>query len=163
MVGMQNAVWTYKNTMGLFRQGRYLLIVTAVLNLVFSILLGNKWGLFGILLATFISRLLTNTWYDPYVVFKYGLKINPKIYIKKYIYFLVLLTITFSVSLYLCSFIKFNNIIDILKKIIICIIVPNLIFLFAFYKKDEFKYFFKKLKKIKSYITKIKIITMNKK
>ena len=33
-VGMMNAVWTYKNTMGLFRQGRYLLILTAAINLV---------------------------------------------------------------------------------------------------------------------------------
>ena len=152
MVGMQNAVWTYKNTMGLFRQGRYLLIVTAILNLVFSILLGSEWGLFGILLATSISRLLTNTWYDPYVVFKYGLNTSPKIYLKKYIYFLILLIITIIVSLYLCSFIEFNTILDIINKFIICIIIPNLIFLLAFYKKDEFKYFLELLNKFKMLI-----------
>ena len=152
MVGMQNAVWTYKNTIGLFRQGRYLLIVTAILNLVFSILLGSEWGLFGILLATSISRLLTNTWYDPYVVFKYGLNTSPKIYLKKYIYFLILLIITIIVSLYLCSFIEFNTILDIINKFIICIIRPNLIFLLAFYKKDEFKYFLELLNKFKMLI-----------
>lgn len=159
MVGMQNAVWTYKNTMGLFIQGRYLLIVTAVLNLLFSIFLGNKWGLFGILLATSISRLLTNTWYDPYVVFKYGLDISPKIYIKKYIYFFLLLVITLLISLYLCNFIQFNNITDIIKKIIICIVAPNLIFLLNFYKKEEFRYFLKTLNKIK---LRLKIINREK-
>ena len=34
---MQNAVWTYQNTMGLFRQGRYLLLLTAAINLCASI------------------------------------------------------------------------------------------------------------------------------
>ena len=138
--------------MGLFRQGRYLLIVTAIFNLVFSILLGSEWGLFGIMLATSISRLLTNTWYDPYVVFKYGLNTSPKIYLKKYIYFLILLIITIIVSLYLCSFIEFNTILDIINKFIICIIIPNLIFLLAFYKKDEFKYFLELLNKFKMLI-----------
>ncbi|ETJ17313.1 Oligosaccharide translocase, partial [human gut metagenome] len=96
--------------------------------------------------------LLTNTWYDPYVVFKYGLNTSPKIYLKKYIYFLILLIITIIVSLYLCSFIEFNTILDIINKFIICIIIPNLIFLLAFYKKDEFKYFLELLNKFKMLI-----------
>lgn len=37
MVGIQNAVWTFSNTLGLFRQGRYLQIFTAVINLVYFI------------------------------------------------------------------------------------------------------------------------------
>lgn len=73
---MQNAVWAYKNTMGLFKYGQYLLILTAVINLGLDFLLGYKWGMFGIYLASAISRLLTNTWYEPYAVFKYGLKIT---------------------------------------------------------------------------------------
>lgn len=82
MLGMQNAVWAYKNTMGLFKYGQYLLILTAVINLGLDFLLGYKWGMFGIYLASAISRLLTNTWYEPYAVFKYGLKINPIYYVK---------------------------------------------------------------------------------
>ena len=38
MVGMQSAVWTYGNTMGLFRQGRYLLFLTAAINLALSLI-----------------------------------------------------------------------------------------------------------------------------
>lgn len=155
MVGMQNAVWTYKNTMGLFRQGRYLLIITAILNLIFSIFLGSKWGLFGILLATSISRLFTNTWYDPYVVFKCGLGINPKIYLKKYLFFLGILILAALSSLYLCSFIEFRNMKDLIIKFIICIIIPNFIFLVSFYNQDEFKYFLIYLNKVKSMIFKL--------
>lgn len=154
MVGMQNAVWTYKNTMGLFKQGRYLLIITAILNLFFSILLGNKLGLFGILLATAISRLFTNTWYDPYAVFKYGLKQNPIIYLKKYIYYFLVLIFTISISIFVSNAIKVSFLLKVVFKFIICCIIPNSIFLLLFYKTKEFKYLIKILKSIKTRILK---------
>lgn len=141
MIGMQSAVWTYKNSMGLFRQGRYLLIVTAILNLVLSLALGKLWGLFGILFATTISRLLTNTWYDPYVVYKYGLEEDPKQYFKKYINLFLLLIITILGTLFLCSFINMPYIYKIIIKFLVCIIFPNIIFYIYFYRKKEFLYF----------------------
>lgn len=154
MVGMQNALWEYKNTMGLFKQGRYLLIITAVLNLILSIILGSKFGLFGILFATAISRLFTNTWYDPYVVFKYGLKINPIIYLKKYIFYAITLIITLFITNFFCNMINLAIIFNVIFKFIICCIVPNGIFLFLFYRTKEFKYLLSKLKIINTIIKK---------
>lgn len=141
MVGMQSAVWTYKNTMGLFRQGRYLLIVTAAINLVCSIWLGKLWGLFGILFATAISRALTNTWYDPYVVFKYGLEEKVSIYFKKYGQYALLLLLTGAVCYGVCALIHISTLADVILKFVICCVVPNLIFFLCFRKKDEFQYF----------------------
>lgn len=140
MVGMQNAVWTFKNTLGLFRRGRYLLLVTAVINLVVSIVLGNIWGLFGILLATAIARGLTNTWYDPYAVFKYGLGISPLSYFVQYFQYTVIL---FGCSLacwFLCSILRFSLIINILLKCIVCSVIPNGVFWLLYHKKPEFQY-----------------------
>ncbi len=137
MVGMQSAVWTYKNTMGLFRQGRYLLIVTAAINLVCSIWLGKAWGLFGILFATAISRALTNTWYDPYAVFKYGLEEKVSIYFKKYVQFVIVLVLTGAVCYFLCAFIHISALVDVLLKFFICSVVPNLFFYLCFRKKDD--------------------------
>lgn len=45
-VGMMNAVWTYKHTLGLFHYGRFVQIFTGILNVVFSVLLGTYWDLF---------------------------------------------------------------------------------------------------------------------
>lgn len=84
LVGMNNAVLIYKNAMGLFKYGQYLLILTAMINLVLDVILGKMWGMFGIFLATIIARVLTNTWYEPYAVFKYGLEKNFKEYIKNF-------------------------------------------------------------------------------
>lgn len=49
MLGMQCVVGMYKSTMGLFRYGQYMLLLTALLNLVGDFILGRYWGLIGIL------------------------------------------------------------------------------------------------------------------
>ncbi len=68
---------------GLYWESRYKPIVEAVLNLVFSLLflVVFKWGVSGILVGTICSTLLTNTWFEPYIIFKYGLKRTMKEYI----------------------------------------------------------------------------------
>lgn len=141
MVGMQSAVWTFKNTLGLFRPGRYLLIVTALINLVCSIWLGNKWGLFGILFATAISRAFTNTWYDPYAVFKYGFQTSVVPYFIRYFKYTVILIITGSLCYEICSLFHFSIFVNVVLKFLICCIIPNLIFLLCFSRTNEFEYF----------------------
>lgn len=143
--GMQNAVWTYRGTLGLFRYGRYLLFVTATLNLVLSIWLGKLFGLFGILSATLISRLITNIWYDPYAICKYGLNIKPVKYFFKYIKFLIIMCITFTINFIICKKLGFEIFII---KLVICIIVPNILFFSYFYKTNELKFLIVKFKNL---------------
>ena len=153
MVGMQNAVWTYKNTMGLFQQGRYLLILTAAINLICSLWMGKMWGLFGILFATAISRACTNIWYDPYAVFKYGLEVQVSTYFKKYFVYAGILIFTAGISFYLCSFVQFSRITNVILKFLICCIVPNVVFLLCFYRKEEFQYYKRLLSTLAKKIT----------
>lgn len=147
-IGMQSIVWTYKNTMGIFRQGRYLLIVTAILNLIFSMYLGNLYGLFGILLATFIARAFTNMWYDPYVIFKYGLEENPTNYFIKYLKYFIIIIVTSKVCLYVCGFVNISIMANVVIKLIICSIITNAIFLIVFCRSKEYKWLFEKFIKL---------------
>ena len=147
IVGMQNAVYAYKNTMGLFRYGQYLLLLTATINLVLDIILGKTMGILGIYLATAIARIVTNVWYEPYAVFRYGLKVSPLHYLKKYIEYIIVLTITGSICYFLCSLCEFHVAINVLIKIIICSIVPNCIFFFCYHKSDEGAYLIEIVKK----------------
>lgn len=141
MVGMQSAVWTFKNTLGLFRPGRYLLILTAAINLICSVWLGKIWGLFGILFATALSRALTNTWYDPYAVFKYGFHESVLPYFGRYIKYTVTLFVTGFICYEICSFITYSAGINVILKFCVCSIVPNLIFLICFRRTNEFVFF----------------------
>lgn len=139
MVGMQNAVWTYYNTQGLFRKGRYVSFITAVINIALSIVLGKLWGLFGILVATAISRLVTNTWYSPYAVFKYGFGVSAKPYFVKYLFYAVVLTLTGGTCWFVCSFIDFIPLVNMIIKVVICSVIPNLVFSLLFFRTKEFK------------------------
>lgn len=140
MVGMQNAVYAYKNTMGLFRYGQYILLITAAINLILDFVLGIKWGIFGIYLATAIARLFTNTWYEPYAVFKYGLKKPFILYVKKYLEYLLLLIFTGTICYFLCALCTFQVFTNLLLKLLICSIIPNVIFFLCYHKTEEGKY-----------------------
>ena len=153
IVGMQNVVWAYKNTMGLFKYGRYVLLFTATINLVLSMIWGLKFGLFGIFLATAISRLATNVWYDPYAVYKYGLKINPIKYLIQYVKYALTIFIALIITLILCNLVNSNMFVELILKVIICLIIPNIIILIFFIRSEELKYFINILRKI---ITRIK-------
>ena len=138
-VGMQNAVWTYNSTLGLFRYGRYLGLVTGALNIVLSIILGKQMGLFGILFATFLSRLFTNIWYSPYAVFVHGFHEKFSSYLRKYLMYILYLCITLLSTIILIQIPINNGVIFLLYKLFICIVFPNLIFFLIFKDKNEFQ------------------------
>lgn len=138
-VGMMNAVWTYKHTMGLFRYGRFIQLGTGILNLVFSIILGKIWGVFGILAATFVARLCTSLWYDPYAVFRYGFKMSVMLYIKRLAYYGVVMVAAALGCFVSCQLISGPLVVQVILKIIVCSIVTNTVFLLAFIRLPEFE------------------------
>ena len=140
MVGMQTTVLNYKSTMGLFRHGQYLLLITAAINIVGDIVLGSKFGLLGIFAATAVSRLFTNTWYEPYAVYKYGLHRNPVQYLWIYLKYLGLLILCTGLCYFLCAMLKVSLVPRILLKILVCSVVPNSVFLCVFGRTEEGKY-----------------------
>lgn len=144
-VGMQNAIWTFYNTLGLFRHGQYLGLITGFINVVLSLFLGREWGLFGILFATFLSRLLTNLWYSPYALFRYGFQKNVFLYLKKYIIYILILIFTLGINYYLTRFELENLLITVILKLIISILVPNIVFCLIFFKTSEFRYVISKV------------------
>lgn len=141
MVGMQNAVWTFKNTKGMFKYGQYILLFTAFLNVLGDIYLGQRWGVFGIFLATAIARLLTNTWYEPFALFKYGFKKSPFLYLVKYTLYAFILCGEMMICHFVCFFISFTPLINIIVKGLFCSLLSNAIFVFCFHNSKEYQYF----------------------
>jgi O-antigen/teichoic acid export membrane protein len=68
VVGTMAPIWSYRSATGMFHQTQYVLVVTAILNLILSIVLASPLGITGILLATAISRLVTASWFEPWVL-----------------------------------------------------------------------------------------------
>ena len=140
MPGTITSVSIYRDTTGMFRQTKYVFLITAFINLVLSIILGKMYGLFGILLATAIARMLTNMWYEPYVLYKNQFMKSPMVYFKRQaVYWIV--AVSCCVGTYLMSkTITTVSILNLIIKLIMCIIVPNLIIFGLFFRSKEFEY-----------------------
>ena len=63
-------IWVFREATGLYRKTKYVMLSTAAVNLIVSILLSRWLGLAGILLGTSVARLTTYFWYEPVLLFK---------------------------------------------------------------------------------------------
>lgn len=144
--GMRQATIMYSNTLGLFWQERYKSLIEAFINFIASIILIRKLGIMGVFLGTFISTMTTCFWFEPYIVYKYGFKTSVLDYFKRYISYLAVTAVSTIITYYICSFIRINSFIGIINRLLICVTIPNIIFIIVYYRSKEFNYLFKTIK-----------------
>jgi len=137
---MNQPVHSFKSAGGLFWKDRYCSIVEATINLVVSIILGRTMGILGILWGTAISMIVTRSWVEPYVVFKYTLGQNGKWYCVEYGKFTVLTAALSFITNRLVMLLPYGNIAAFIGQCLICMIVPNAIMVLLFHRKPEFRY-----------------------
>ena len=65
-----NPIWMFRESTGLFNQVKYSMTFAAIINIGLSVVLGKLIGLGGIVGATALSKLMTNFWYEPRVLFR---------------------------------------------------------------------------------------------
>lgn len=116
----------FKTTLGLFKYGKYMSLLTGLINVVLSVFLGKKYGVFGVLMASFISLMLTTRWYYPYIVFTKGFNVSPiDYYIKDIRYWLEGVAIFF-ISNYLCSLLSLGIFMNLIYRAVVCLLIPNI-------------------------------------
>lgn len=144
VAGIMNTLWTFRSTLGLFSQGKYRPLIVAAINIVLSICLSFFGGVFGVLIATSISRACVNLWYDPWLIHRDGFHCSVKPFFKSYLKKIILL-VAIVLLMQLISNIVFSNGVTVLRFIVMtCItaIVPNAIMILLYHRTDEFKYFY---------------------
>lgn len=85
----------YRNSKGLFKETKVIVLLEAIINLVLSLILVKPYGLTGILIATTISMVTTTLWYMPYYIYKKDLKTSVS---KYFIRLLFVFTLTALIS-----------------------------------------------------------------
>ncbi len=140
ITGMRTSVRVFKDAHGLYWYDRYKPLVESVINIAVSILLANRFGVIGIFLGTMISTITTSFWVEPFVLYKYGFKSSSRGYFKQYFKYEL---ITIGVGLmtwFSCSFIGNTGILNFMIKVVICGVVPNLLFFLLFRNDKNFTY-----------------------
>lgn len=138
--GMINPVSAFRTSHGLFVQGKYRPLIMAILNIILSVAFMKRLGIFGVFAATVVSRLLTEFWFDPYIVYKNIFNKKPTMYFIKAVIWFFFTCLVGALTWYIASFIAVQSLImNILIKAIICLIIPNALIIIFFSKTEEFK------------------------
>ncbi|AIK35782.1 polysaccharide biosynthesis family protein [Bacillus pseudomycoides] len=140
--GMRNSITTVKTTAGVFHEDRYAPLVQAAVNLVISIVLVKYMGIIGVFIGTLVSVLVVPFWITPYLVYKNVFNRSVMDYFLKYSYYAAIGIGTYFITSFLSNFTLSNHFLELLLKGMICIIVPNVIYILIFHKTTEFKYLF---------------------
>jgi len=144
--GRRKSVITFRDALGVFWHDRYKAIFEAGVKIAVSLILVNKIGISGIFIGTTISTITTCFWIEPYVLYKHGFHSSPKLYFIKYISDTVLMIIAGYITWKVTSTISDVGVLSFIYKMLVCLIVPNLLFLIIFWKNNEFKYLLSILK-----------------
>lgn len=130
---------TYQVATGLWWENRYRSIIEAALNLLLNILLCKFYGLNGVLIATLTTILIVNFGGSSFILFKYYFKsYKVKNYILKTIYYGIVTGVAAGISMVLCNFADLNFVNAFICRIIICTLVPNIIYLVFYSRLNEF-------------------------
>ncbi len=136
---IQDIVSVYKDACGLWDKDKYRPLLGSVINLTLNLLTVKIIGLYGVVLSTVIVLVFIDLPWASKVLFKEYFHTNNRFYL------IQLLTgtlenIAIAIPTYLiCCFINTGDfVLNILIKLFVCIIVPNLFFIILNYRKREF-------------------------
>lgn len=132
-------IWIFREGTGMYRQIRYIMLATAGLNIVLSIVLGKYLGLSGILFATTIANMLTCFLYEPRILFKSFLDTSPIIYYRDY--FINALLTLFGMALCYFALRRLTEVSPIMfvVKGVICVSIMSAVYFIRYFKTPEFK------------------------
>ena len=114
--------------------------MTAALNLIGDVVLGRAYGVAGILAATALARLVSNTWYEPFVVFKHGFHRSAWEYLPQYVGYALLVSAVTAACFLLTQGVTLPLGWRLLVKFAVCVVVPNGAFALVFWRSEEFRY-----------------------
>ena len=102
------------------------------------------------LIGTTVTRVTTNVWFDPYIVFKYGFKQSVIPYYIDYIKNFLKVAAAAALTYFIVSLIPGQSIIVFIVKAVVTALLAAILLVVAFCSTPEFKYIIAQLKKITS-------------
>lgn len=149
--GMRKTNSVFKEAAGIFYEDRFVPLIESFINIVASIVLAKIFGLIGVFLGTILSSLALFLYSYPIFVYKRLFNRKYSEFIKEHLKYLIISIIITVITSLLINCINVSNLIlQLIINALICIIVPNIIYIIIFRKSEEFKYYFNLLKQLLS-------------
>lgn len=126
---IRKIVLTYKDAAGMWWYDRWKPLVGCIVNLILNIILVQKIGVSGVAISTIVSYAVIEIPWETYVLFKEYFKVSVKEYYKELVFSALGLFISGGFTFILTQSIGIRGIIGLIAKIIICLVVPNIIYI----------------------------------
>lgn len=133
-------LYIYQEACGIWWETRFVPFLAAILNLAVNLMLVNIIGLAGILISTIISVVFIYDIGYAVVLFKVYFKSKKNLYdfFARQIFYLVTMMCSVAVTWFLCNRIQLSTVVHLVLNAIICLIVPNIMFVIIWHRLPEF-------------------------
>lgn len=139
--GMRLTITTLKDALGLYWRDKYRPLITAIVNLVTSIILVKHIGILGVILGTIISTMAVDLIVEPYVLYKYTFNKNVIGYYKRYFIYTGIFLIMATILGILCANINIaNSLLEVLVKGILTFVISNIVLIVIYHKNENYTY-----------------------
>lgn len=128
----------YKDAAGIWHKDRYRTIVVALTNLIFDFILVQVWGIHGILIASCLSKLILGIPWVLHNLFSLVFYRKYSEYIKKLVYYTVIVIVSCVLVYILGLGIRLEGIIEIVLKLFLCCSAGNVIMWIFMRKSNEY-------------------------
>lgn len=143
LTGLRISVNMFKSKAGIFTQDKYIPLIESIINLGTSVILAKYLGLAGILIGTTISTISIPLWLQAKLVYNKVFGKSVLEYLKKYFIFVILTVIVGVITTFACNILVLGDgFFSLVYKGIICVLIPNIIYVLLFYRTEEFKYLY---------------------
>lgn len=130
---------TYKDAAGIWHEDRFRPLVTALTNLVMNLIMVQFWGIYGVILSTVLSTLFIGM---PWLLHNLFTILFEKrqllLYLKALLQYTFVIFVSCTICYAICQLFSFSEWTTLIVRAILCCIIPNMVYFFAYRKKPEF-------------------------
>lgn len=138
---MRSVILLYKDAAGMWKNDMLKPYVAAVVNLVLNIILVNFIGVNGVLISTIVSFLVVSFPWESKIVFSQLFHNSAKQYVCMSIKYAIICIIDVFLTYKLCNIVTYSITIKFTIKVMMCVIIPNILFFILTFKTKEFSSF----------------------
>lgn len=137
--GIRTITNVFRNSLGLFRQARYMGFIEAGVNVVYSIAAITIFGEIGIFIGTTLSMLTVPIWMEPWALYRDYFEKKLWIYFIRLGGYTLAIAVCWAVSYFVCSFIGGPLPVQFILKGVISVVISGALIVLIFHSTKEFK------------------------
>jgi len=144
---IQRTIFAFKEAAGIWQKDKLRPFVSMGINIVGNLVLVNVFGVSGVVIATMLCYLLTLPWLNNTLFKSVFTHVKPSENLFRILKYFIVTAIA-CVATYLPTMLLGDSFLDFCLRVLMCLVIPNIIFAIIFFRSPEFEYFKAQMKSI---------------